>query len=288
MKRVIFLTAIACMALAANLYAGPAGEIAAKHAAASAVELEAYLSQNPDAADRAEAIALLLGAYDVTGNAERTAELLQEQFDAIQGGAELESLQDLYTATVTLFATLVDSGDKEGAKKLLEDAKAKAKDHADAEQMNQVLSMMEGQLNQPGVGDVMEIQFKSFQGEDIDLAKLKGKVVLVDFWATWCGPCIAELPNVQETYKKYHDKGFEVLGISLDEDQDAFSKFLEEKDLPWPQHFDGKGWGNEISSKFGISGIPATFLVGADGKVVATNLRGEALEEAVAEELAKK
>ncbi|HRH95785.1 MAG TPA: TlpA disulfide reductase family protein, partial [Prosthecobacter sp.] len=113
-----------------------------------------------------------------------------------------------------------------------------------------------------------------------------GKVVLIDFWATWCGPCVAEIPNVLATYNKLHEKGFEIIGISLDSDKKELTDFIKDKEMPWPQYFDGKGWDNKISSSFGIRSIPAMWLVGKDGKLVSTNVRGQ-LEAAVERELAK-
>ena len=138
---------------------------------------------------------------------------------------------------------------------------------------------LEAQLAAPGVGDVLDISFTSTTGEEVDLAKMKGKVVLVDFWATWCGPCIAEMPNVIAAYNKYHGKGFEIVGISLDQSKESLDAYVSENKMAWPQYFDGKGWQSDIAGKFGISSIPATFLVGKDGKVVASNLRGDQLEE---------
>ena len=281
MKKTILLTAAASIAAAANLLAGPAGDIAAKHAAVSAVELEAYLKANPDAEDSAEAIDHLLGAYALTGNSKRSAELLQTKFDAIEGGAGLNP-QELFMTIQMLFSILLETGDKEGAKKVITTAIEKAKGHQAGPQLEQSFTQMSGSLNQPGVGDTMDIKFTSVQGEEIDLSKMTGKVVLVDFWATWCGPCVAELPHVKEAYEQFHDKGFEVVAISLDREKDALTSFIKEKEMPWPQHFDGQG---EFANKFSISGIPATFLIGADGKIVATNLRGDALGKAVAEHL---
>lgn len=126
-----------------------------------------------------------------------------------------------------------------------------------------------------------ELKFTSTKGEQIDISQYKGKVVLVDFWAVWCRPCINELPNVLDTYSKYHDDGFEIIGISLDSSREKLEKFIKENNMPWPQYFDGKGWKNEISTGFGIHSIPSTFLLDGQGIVRHVNLRGSALKNAV-------
>ncbi len=131
-----------------------------------------------------------------------------------------------------------------------------------------------------------ELKFTATDGTEVDFEKLRGKVVLIDFWATWCGPCVAEVPNVVATYKKLHDKGFEIIGISLDSDKAKLDAFVKEKGMPWHQFFDGKGWKNEISTKFGINSIPAMWLVDKKGMVISTNAR-EDLEGKVAKALAE-
>lgn len=132
----------------------------------------------------------------------------------------------------------------------------------------------------------LELKFTTVDGKAFDLASLQGKVVLIDFWATWCGPCVAELPNVIKAYQELHPKGFEIVGISLDQDKEKLLAFVKEKGMEWPQYFDGKGWQNEISTKYGISSIPAMWLVNKKGMVVSTNARG-GLEETVAKLLAE-
>ena len=128
---------------------------------------------------------------------------------------------------------------------------------------------------------------KDVDGKPFNLAAYKGKVVLVDFWATWCGPCVAELPNVMKAYEKHHPNGFEIIGISLDSDKSKLEKFTKEKKMPWQQYFDGKGWSNKLSSQYGVNSIPATYLLDGEGKIIAKNLRGAELEKAVAKALAK-
>jgi thiol-disulfide isomerase/thioredoxin len=114
-------------------------------------------------------------------------------------------------------------------------------------------------------------------GKAISLNDYKGKIVLVDFWATWCGPCLSELPNVLAVYDKYKSKGFDILGINFDnEDRPKLERFLEEKNMPWRQIYDGKGWQSALSNHYGIKAIPMTFIL-KDGKIIAKNLRGPQL-----------
>ena len=129
---------------------------------------------------------------------------------------------------------------------------------------------------------------KDLAGKPLSIAGAKGKVVLIDFWATWCGPCVAELPNVLATYEKHHASGFEIIGISLDKDRQKLETFTKQKNMTWPQFFDGKGWENKLGQKYGINSIPATYLLDSEGKIIASNLRGDDLEAAVAQALAKK
>ena len=114
-------------------------------------------------------------------------------------------------------------------------------------------------------------------GKPVSLADYRGKLVLLDFWATWCGPCIVELPNVKAVYEKYHDKGFEIIGISLDTDEAALRKFIRENQLPWRQVFDGEGWKTPLVKKYGVRGIPAQFLIDREGRVISVQARGERL-----------
>jgi thiol-disulfide isomerase/thioredoxin len=130
------------------------------------------------------------------------------------------------------------------------------------------------------LGKPLPIKYTAIDGREVDLARLAGKVVLVDFWATWCSPCVAEIPHVKEAYDKLHNRGFEIVGISFDQDKEKLEKFVAEREMKWPQYFDGKGWGNEFGQKYGINGIPAMWLVDKKGNLRDMNARG-ALEEKV-------
>lgn len=132
----------------------------------------------------------------------------------------------------------------------------------------------------------LELKFTAVDGREVDVSKLQGKVVLIDFWATWCGPCVEELPKVIKLYKELHAKGFEVVGISLDQDKAELEAFLKEKGMEWPQYFDGKGPQNDLFLRFKLESIPAAWLLNKKGVVVSMNAF-EGLEAQVTKLLAE-
>lgn len=131
--------------------------------------------------------------------------------------------------------------------------------------------------------DFIDFTQNDVSGKPTSLSSYKGKYVLVEFWASWCGPCRAENPNLRAAYLKYHDKGFNVLGVSLDDKEDKWKKAVEKDDLPWAQVSDLKGWQNSAAVQYGVRAIPANFLIDPSGKIIKKNLRGEELNKALSE-----
>ncbi len=132
------------------------------------------------------------------------------------------------------------------------------------------------------VGQPMPIDGQSIDGQAFDWSKYRGKVVLIDFWATWCGPCVAEFPNIRKNYEAYRDRGFEVIGVSIDNDREQLKAFLEEHKVPWTVLFDEALGDKSLATQYGIFAIPAMMLIGTDGKVITTEVRGPLLERELA------
>ncbi len=149
--------------------------------------------------------------------------------------------------------------------------------------------IMNSPSGRTGIGAMApELAFPDPEGNIRKLSDLRGKVVLLDFWASWCGPCRRESPNVRNVYQKYHDLGFEVFSVSLDRDGNSWKKAIKDDQLVWPNHVsDLKYWSSEAAAIYGVRSIPAMFLLDRDGRIVAKDLRGAALENAVRELLSK-
>jgi peroxiredoxin len=130
-------------------------------------------------------------------------------------------------------------------------------------------------------GTAYDIELPAPDGTIVKLSSLRGKYVLIDFWASWCKPCLAEAPNVKEIYDKYHDKGFEVYGVSLDEKKDLWENAIEKHQLNWVHVSSLQGWKCPVAVQYNVTGIPKTFLLDPQGVIVAVDLRGDELKEKV-------
>ena len=145
---------------------------------------------------------------------------------------------------------------------------------------DEVIAEVQEQADKKKIRDALvDVSFPDFSEKDLggnalSISKYKGKVVLLDFWATWCPPCVASVPEIQKVYDKYHSKGFEVVGVSLDDEKGDLEKFVKQRKLPWPQVFAGQRFDNKLAVKYGVAFAPTTFLIGKDGKVIKQLLNG--------------
>jgi thiol-disulfide isomerase/thioredoxin len=190
-----------------------------------------------------------------------------ERLTRLKGEDQKKGIEDFKKADEELAKNLIESaGTKDAAIQLFQEEDARIRT---AMTLNEL-----GKAPKP-------IDKNGIDEKPIRLADYAGKVVMVDFWATWCGPCMHELPNVLKVYADYHARGLEIVGISLDEDRAKLDATLKDQHVPWRQYFDGKGWGNDIAVAWGVHAIPRTYLIDHTGKVRYVDVRGEGLAAAV-------
>ncbi|MEO0416117.1 MAG: TlpA disulfide reductase family protein [Verrucomicrobiota bacterium] len=280
MKKASIITAIALLFSGAS-FAQEAASIASGFDKQKIEAVQKYIEENPEAEDLDMAYNIVADAMMAVGDLDGVPAVLEKRYALQAKGVDAPIRMILGEIVEPHVAISAQTGQKEKSQKFIEQVRGDVKTHPAFGQIDQILDQIAGPLFLPSAGDTMEISFTSTEGKDIDLAEMKGKVILVDFWATWCGPCVQEMPNIIAAYDKHKADGFEVIGISLDDSKDKLDAFVSENGMTWPQYFDGKGWQNELVQRFGITGIPATFLIGKDGKVVASNLRGAELEAAI-------
>lgn len=217
-----------------------------------------------------------------------------KQFDVLLDkykGQKTEDVARIVFMKATLYSQIFHNFDK--AAELFKQVAAEYPDTEAAKNTAQILDMLQTEAKAAKIQATLTpgSQFPDFNvtdtsGKPLSVADHKGKVLLVDFWATWCPPCRAELPNVIDTYKKYHDKGFDIIGVSLDEDKSKLLDFTKEQGMAWPQYYDGLKWSNKLVGKYGITSIPSTFLLDFQGRIITNGARGEELQAAVAKALA--
>ena len=215
---------------------------------------------------------------------------LDDKYDSLYNGLKKEVF-DFTKANITNplgVYTLIDRGvsfDAAQLKELLPALDAKEKTNVRVQKLEKRLEALE---NTEIGHQFVDIKGTTPDGKELSLSEYagKGKYVLVDFWASWCPPCRKEMPLVVEAYKKYKSKGFEIVGVSLDDDKAAWEKGIKDLHITWPQVSDLKGWKTELGAAYAVNSIPHTVLLDKEGKIIAKDLRGDQLSEKL-EELLK-
>ncbi len=161
---------------------------------------------------------------------------------------------------IAMLMDLAEFSDPEKSREVVKEIAANA--DAPAE-IKEAAAQMQKHLDR--VGKPFALKYAASDGREVDLDKMRGKVVLVDFWATWCQPCVEMMPEVKEVYGKFHPNGFEIAGINLDQEKESFTNFVAEQKMEWPQFFDGKYWDTKYAVDFGVKDIPAMWLVDKKG-----------------------
>ena len=238
----------------------------------------------------------------INATAQQEAMKLQQEYQAANGDqAKMQAVQEAYAKLMTdaqaketelikanpdsyvsTFVIVSSMGQmeyeqlKERYSLLGEKAKASAQGKAIAAQIAKLESTAIGQI-------APNFTITTPEGESISLYDIKGKVKLIDFWASWCGPCRGENPHVVEIYKEYHPKGLEIFGVSLDNNKEAWVKAIADDGLVWKHGSDLKGWQSAPAQLYSVTGIPHTVLLDENNKIIAKNLRGDELKQKIAE-----
>jgi thiol-disulfide isomerase/thioredoxin len=223
--------------------------------------------------------------------AEQAAHL--KEFDALLAkhkGETNDDVAEIAFMKAALYVEVFQQADK--GSEMLKQVQRDFPNSAPAKRVEQELARIKQGEEARKIQDALAVAstFPDFEAKDLDgkpmsVAAFKGKVVMVDFWATWCPPCRAEAPNISKIYQKYHDKGFEIIGISLDQpgDKDKLVAFTKENNMPWGQYFDGTDGPGKLAQKYDVDTIPRAFLIDRNGKIIAKGdaIRAGALEPAV-------
>jgi thiol-disulfide isomerase/thioredoxin len=193
--------------------------------------------------------------------------------------AEFPGRLQVYELMLQMLQIRVNAGEADKARALAQALLVSSIDEETKESIRRLIRKFDF------LGKPIQLKFTAVDGRAVDLEKMRGKVVLIDFWASWCGPCMAEIPRLRSAYEKLHAKGFEIIGINMDEDKAQMQRVLTSAKMTWPQCFDGQKWDGPLARQFGIMSIPALWLI--DKRGVLVDLQGEPNLEEKVEKLLK-
>lgn len=216
-------------------------------------------------------IVIVYGCKDIKGQPDLTRhshhiKFIESNPDSIKSGHKL--------------AVLCTTFGKKKTSELFNNLTQRVKDSEDGKMISKYLSINKD----PEIGDhFIDFEMQAPKGEIRKLSELKGKIILLEFWASWCGPCLGETPNIKKVYDQFHKDGFEIFAVSFDIDKDSWKKYIEEGNLNWNHVSELKSLGNTAGLIYGVNGIPDNFLINKDGIIIARNLRGGDLEKKIKE-----
>ena len=307
----VLLVGFAIVARAGDPAPSGVAEILDRHDRALIRDLSAYLRQSPKAEDRDQAYAALFNKSiehdwfaeteeaalrylknDPDGPVKALAQIIATmaranagqyeqalaRYKELMNGLGKSDQEDFATSFTDSFASsAISAGEFATAKTILETLQQR---FSESPTVREKVTRELGRLDRIGK-TAPDLEAQDLGGKAVRFPSLKGKYVLVDFWATWCAPCISELPRLQEAYRKHHDVGFEIVSVSLDETRTAVVDFVKVRKLPWIQIHNASA-GADLVEAFGVSSIPATYLLDPEGTIVRLDLRGPALETTLA------
>jgi peroxiredoxin len=286
------LLALACLALPAAEKDKAKEKIKPKdtEAAAKAAVDKAVADLVDPKADLEELLEQIQAKLEAGQQTEKELEAELRRFDVLllkHRASKTDEVAQILLAKAMLYFEAFENPDRGSL--LLNQVKVEVPGTSAAKKVDSIMLALrnqeEAKKHQSGL--VVGARFPDFaekdtQGRPFSLAALRGKPALITFWASWSTGCADEVTGLMQAYRKFQPRGLQVVGISVDSDERDMQNFVKRQGLPWPQYFDGKGWGSKLAIRYSVVKIPTNYLLDAEGKVVARNLRGPALEAELA------